>query len=525
MIAAINNQGTVMLANQAIYKINYTFLRILVLAGLLLFSSAQASSKKYSTVEEFISDQTVIRVTTDQQPGFGNQAANANVMSRLRQMGFQGIFEFIYPDCVTDKIAMLFDLPVNVTGDYYDSKQKIRFIKMSEHLNHLRNKTVEHFPLGLTGAFRKGPYDPIGDCDIDTAGISKLELYNFSNFLNTTVSAIFDNYPRHSFNDGVLIDLFNEELSQSQPFGHQTFFTMPVASLDQASDYLQNNPKGIELTQKNPALPSFIDGLRANNFNIFSVYGFTLQENISVIGEQFPGNILQVIAGARYAQIHGSQDMHKPLIIPVFYDYRQEANKIMELIHSDNWGSYEQAGAAQARNIIKKLKLSDSHVFSVAAISDIETVKRIQSLQPGQILLLSMGPLPKIIFDGIYTYSGDNSWPQIREGASTFDSLVLTGKPHFRCRGEENPPWELGYDLIKDASLKSRFQHFYDTFCHNMDDWKNDTNIHQTLGELIIEAHDSKSALSSYFQDLKTTAEKPENDRIRIAIVEAMKRL
>lgn len=196
----------------------------------------------------------------------------------------------------------------------------------------------------------------------------------------------------------------------------------------------------------------------------------------------------------------------------------------MNLVKSDNWGEYEQPGAEQARKIIRELDLSNPKIFSVASMSDADTIKRIQTLQPGQILLLSMGPLPKIVFDGLFTHTGANIWPQIREGASSFDSLILTGRPHIRCRGDDGMAWEIGYDLVKDASLKARLQNLYmGGFCQNMDTWKNNSNVYQIFGKLIIEANNLNSPFSRYFQDLKIEATKPENDRIRIGLEKAMK--
>jgi hypothetical protein len=110
------------------------------------------------------------------------------------------------------------------------------------------------------------------------------------------------------------------------------------------------------------------------------------------------------------------------------------------------------------------------------------------------------------------------------KGASSFDSLVLTGRPHIRCRGDDRAAWEIGYDLVHDENLKVRLQKFYiGGFCQSMDTWINNSNIYQTLGELIIEANDPNSPFSRYFQDRKREAAKPENDRIRLGLEKAMK--
>lgn len=485
--------------------------------------SYAGNTQRYSSIEEFVTDQKIIRITVDHQPGFGNQAASVTVMDRLRQMGFQGTYEFVYPDNITDKITLLFDLPSNIPSDFYDSKKKIRFIKLTEYVKNLKNKSVEPFILGLAGAFYKGPYDPIQANHIDTTGLGHLELYNFANFLNLNVFVKLDNYP--NYQGYSYINVRNDPKDRDIIDNNHTFFTMPVANLDDVKKYLANDPHGQKLLQKKPALKIFIDGMERQNFNVLPAYGWTLQKMYDGRDtNDFPGNILQIIAGTRYAQLKGSDEMHKPLIIPVFYNYDEEANQLIKLVQSDNWGQYEKSGAVQARKIIKELDLSNPQVFSVANIADPYTIKRLQTLRSGQILLLSMGPLPKTIFDGLFTNTGPNIWPQIREGASSFSSLVLTGRPHIRCRGDDAAAWEIGYDLVHDQALKTRLQKLYSGgFCQSMQTWVDNTNVYQVLGELIIEGNNLNSPFSHYFQDLKIEAEKPENDRIRLGLEKAMK--
>jgi len=64
-------------------------------ALILLTGSLSYADNKYTSVEEMIRDQKIIRVLLDEAPGFGNQAATINMMNRVRQMQFQGTFELI----------------------------------------------------------------------------------------------------------------------------------------------------------------------------------------------------------------------------------------------------------------------------------------------------------------------------------------------------------------------------------------------------------------------------------------------
>jgi hypothetical protein len=232
--------------------------------------------------------------------------------------------------------------------------------------------------------------------------------------------------------------------------------------------------------------------------------------------------MLQVITAARFAQLSGGSNFYKPLIIPVFYDYKQDASVLNQLIHTNHWGDYETVGSEQEKLAIQTLGLATPDVFQTADVDDPKTTSIIEQLRPGQILLLSLGPLPKIVFDGIYNHVGINIWPQIREGQNTFNSLLLTGKPHFRCQ-DKNDVWELGYDLITDISFKDRLKKLYSDagFCR-AGSWSKNPNIYQELGELMIESQMAESGISHYFQAIKAETEKPENDRIRRGLEEAL---
>ncbi len=75
-----------------------------------------------------------------------------------------------------------------------------------------------------------------------------------------------------------------------------------------------------------------------------------------------------------------------------------------------------------------------------------------------KIVMVSMGSLPKYVFDAFYTHAGSNTLVAFREGANALSSLLETEIPQFRC-GLPGPYssnksfnlrpkdiWEVGYD-------------------------------------------------------------------------------
>lgn len=503
-------------------------LMIGVTALLLFVGSLSHAARQYNSVEAMVRDQKVIRLMFDWAPGYGNQAATINVMNRLWQMQFQGSFELIYPDRPEDtqKVINLFNLPANLPPVYrYEDKKrhKILFIAETEFIKQRVSNTVEAFTLGITGAYDE---HVISACD----SVPECEKYarNFADFTNTDVFVILSPWFRENY-DAIQVRNVKGRIPVSP---HGQFHVYPVADLDDASRYLTDDPDGQALLREKPALKVLIAGITSKAFNMMPVYGYTfLKKYHEMRGSIYPQNILQVITGARYAQLFGSAEMQKPMIIPVFYDYMNDAKELDALMQSDNWGEYEEQGGDQMRAAINMLGLKKPNTFLLAALSDNDAIRKIQSLQPGQILLLSMGPLPKIVFDGIYAHDASNVWPQMREGEGSLSMLILRGHPQLRCEDyfpdqdddKNYTKWEPEFNLVKGDALKLRLQTFYGRhgFCARHI-WITHPDIYKDIGQFIIESRDANSAFSKYFSDLRYEAYKPENDRIHRGLEEAM---
>lgn len=515
----------------------YRFFFLIIFTFITISTSFAAS--KYGSVEEMLAKQKTIRILIDNAPGYGNQSASLNLMSRLRQMNFQGTFEVIYPDTddgfnsdmnIRIKMINLFNLPNDLPSVYTieDSQhRKITFIADSEYIKQFNDHQIKPLPLALTGA-----HDSTNDnqCMLDNTCRQHGE--GLADFMNTDVfldlqpwfeTPDFDTYyVRGSINEHTV-----------DPYGK--FLVFPVATFADAKEYLQIDVNGQALLAQKPALKTLMARMENKTVNVFPIYGYTFRKAYNNENEEYselvyPQNILEVIAAARYVQLNGPSNLRRPLIIAVFYNYREEIDEISHLLTQSDWKTYEKQGGKEIRAAIAALGLARPNILQTADVSDTDASTKIENLQPGQILLLSVGSLPKLVFDGLYAHTDTNIWPQIREGQSSLNVLALTGKPHFRCiafKRDDASRWEFGFDYINDPVLKSQLTEFYGDkagFCQTYI-WKKNPLHYQSLARLIIDANDPSSSFSRSFVDLRAEALKPENDRIYRGLQAALKAL
>lgn len=508
---------------------------ILLLTGL----NAAFAASAYQSVEDMVTDQKTIRVVIDDAPGFGNQAATINLMNRLWAMQFTGTFELVYPDYDRDregdvsdakqKVLSLFNLPENIPPVYeYEDKQhhKITFISDKEYMQRLLNNTVAPVKIGVTGA-----HDSPNDwwCMMNHQCITKVP--TFDKYTQSNVFVYMQPWFLWPQGDAVLVSGNKNYLS---PPGR--YLVYPVVSFADAKEYLQTDERGKKLAQEKPALMTLMSGIEASSFNFLPVYGYTIlndnhpEENYA----PYPNIMMQIITGARYAEMNDAINSSKPLIIGVFYDFDAEVKEMASLMTRDDWGAYEKQGGANMRAAIKALGLNKPGVVVTASLTEADAKQKIQSLQPGQIMLLSVGPLPKIVFDGIFTHRSTNIWSPVREGEGSLNALINKGRPQFRCSfyvatdedGEDRSKWEPGFDLITDTELLAKLKEFYSMygFCDS-ELWLAKPEYYKTIGELIIAANKPNTSLSNYFEMLFQDSRKPEKDRIYRALQETLKSL
>lgn len=502
----------------------------------LLVSFAHASDTNDSSVEAFVAKQQIIRTYEDNTPNFGDLATTLSTMDRLRQMGFKGVFEFIY-SARTQKVPTLFHLPKNIPEDYFDKEKNIRFITFAKYYKQWNNNAVKPIELAVvSGGFSlgdiiKGEVNSLATEQAKPVEITWDEFQfpynNNANMLKVKVSLELTVWMEKGCSEvdsgnATTISLENQEESIPLCDGSRQFLVAPFATFADAKAYVQSNPEGQQLLKEKPALATLMTLMENESVNILPSYGWPLVED-------YDGHHLQtmlgIIAGARYAQLNGKDLNSKPLIIAVFKDYAEIANEVYQMINNKNWAQYSFPWKENAKKMIESLKVAN--IFDVADITKPETTQKLLNLQPNQILVLSIGPLPKVVFDGLYNHTGSNMWPAIREGENTKNSLLLTGKPHIRIVDEADAKWEpteagFGPDRFDESQSLSKKHNglvfSYDTF------WVKQQPA-EMLGNYIIDAKNPTSMLSQYFEWLKVQALKPENDRIYAGLKAVMEML
>lgn len=497
------------------------------LLGLFLLAPAWAQEQPYHSVDDLLAKQKTIRVCMSTGPNFGDQANALNIINHLRDMGFKGTFEIIYDKEVMKTITTLFGLPETIPAIYSEANKHYIFMELNDY----KARALTQAPPLIDFSFTVGKAEI--PCEFDD--MFAQTFVNFSSYFDSTGKTKQTIITTKQHPNGIF-----------QPNSGNKYLVFPETTYAQAKNFLYTDPIGKKILAEKVALPAFLTGMENKSFNILPVYGRTLKYeikgNLSIFTS--PSNMLQTIAGARYAQLMGPRSLQKPLIIAIYYDYQSMADRLLNLITKDHFGDDEERDSAYIRLAVQQLNLVQA--LSSGDIRDSATIDKINHLQPGQILLLSMGNFPKNVFDGIYTHTAANIWPQVREGAGSFSSLAVTGKPSLECaitlyQSDEEPAsysWTAGFDLITDPNLRNTLQRFYHSregYCgssyyrdqnepyetnHYTLPWK--LKIYALLGELIIMAHDPHSSLNHYFQALKRDAQNPKHDRVRYALKEVL---
>jgi hypothetical protein len=469
---------------------------------------------------EFLRSQDRIRVLIDDSGNFGNQAANYNLIRRICQMGFQGIFEVIYFADAKDKLQQLFNLAPNAESHFYSDEHAVEFMTVNEFTKRSQDGIIDRSALGVTGAMDRTPSN----------WAEHKSNKDFADFLNVDIFVRFS--PYYNIDNECNTEIYQRNKSKvivKKSSCSQMLIT-PIATLLEAKEYLQKNT--VESPSiRNAALLQLISHIEDHSINFQPIYGWTLRES--------PSNLLNIILGARHAQLTSKNGLHKPLVIGAFFDldrpniYQEMVNHVKIsnldilylLIFFDDWGKYNNyVGAEYLKATIKKLTLVES--LRIGYIDSTFTEDQLASLESYQILLLSIPNLPKVVFDGLFTHHAKNIFPPVREGASTLTSLLsVTGRPHMHCRSEMD--WEINFNHAT-PELQYTLKVFNQLLCSAKFPFELDFRLweqkyfNNPISTFILAANDPMTELSQFFSRLKQDALLPSNDRIAIDLADAV---
>ena len=143
--------------------------------------------------------------------------------------------------------------------------------------------------------------------------------------------------------------------------------------------------------------------------------------------------------------------------------------------------------------------------FKIDSLSNSSSIKIIENLAPGEILLLSMGDLPQVLFNGLYVRGSKKSiLVHGYEGENTRNAILSgSNKPFLRFHDWDFADYGYG---PRDKILARSYEEY---------DASHDFILHyQWVANFIIDSRRKNSAISQYFVWLYQEARRPENDRI-----------
>ena len=465
------------------------------------------------TIEQFIPAQKIIRAYPSGMPrGSGDQAACLNLMSWLRMKGFQGIFEVIYQTANAPQILSLFGMSIDTPPDYYDATQKIKFIRFVDYYQRFQNNEIESVNLAVSG----GRGDSLCYSAEEDSGIKidKAICSNDAVLMKVNLAMIISPWmgdkQQIQYSDSERIYLSGTE---------KTFFVMPVASLDDAKNHLnilsETQNENDEQRARAISMINLIKKLEDKVINLLPIYGYSMQDNDVQCKACFPGNILKLITGLRFAMMNEEKIRSKPIVLAVFYDYTKEIEQLNKIIIQNNWQAYQSIGANEAKQIIQELDLANH--FLTAKLIDFDQI----SFEAGNIILISMGSyIPQVVFNGIFNHYADNNWLSVREGQNSMNTLILKGKPDLRVGAGGKTAENIGYaakgevhHIISNSIISGGLKSFVDQ------------EQYRLVGKFIMESYNNSSPLSEYFHELQQIALKPENDRAGLALTRGIQSL
>ena len=356
-----------------------TALGLLIAIGFCVSGFAKTATRtEPEQVRAFLNEHPVIRIGITEAPGAGHQSAGATLVTRLRQLGYQGTLQIVHHNQVRPQLEFLFPPFVALNGPFQDFPNLgLQFFEAEVFKRMHENNRV---PLGIMGAddYELGP-----------------------EFLNVDILLTLQPL---LWNKAPILKIRGrdpEPLEDLQSLGY--VFDLP--SFHEPEEFLASEMSHTpDLSKKIPGLSLILN--KKNPFEMAAIYGHYISRG---------WQLLSYLHGLVLAWDQKPAAFRGGILLPIFSELTpRERLEIYFRILKDN--------------VLKKR-------VSYVKIEEPEMPDLLSRLHPGHILIVEVGAVSKRVFEHFYALS---SLPPIVEGRNSINLMQLLGRPYLPSRKLES---------------------------------------------------------------------------------------
>ncbi len=343
----------------------------------------EANHRARTSLKHFLSTFEVIRIYFVEAPGNGHQSANLRMMTRLRELGFNGEFQAVYHESNAAKFSYLlpgFD-PAAVKTIQHLQPEGIGSLALIGE-SAATALVSEKAELGFSGANDR-PTDLFLLRRLNVNSLVQLQPRKWSQ--------------RHSKRE-ILIASTNEAVSLDHlaPLGS-------ASQLSEISDWETLIKRELAVSNQ---LSAKIDGLRElvksiDSADVMPAYSLDFPFAPDLLMEK-------IIGGIQQAFLSQPSLFEKPVIIPIFTEFKD----------------------LKKREALAK-KLNELGV-TYLDLSSAELRNTLHSMGRQQIVAVQVGAMPPRIFQGIFARA---TLPALLEGKNLSNTMVDLGLPFINVTG------------------------------------------------------------------------------------------
>ncbi|MGK5087673.1 hypothetical protein WDW86_08955 [Bdellovibrionota bacterium FG-2] len=450
--------------------------RKLAVLGLLIWACANlawASNEADREAGEFIQQFGEIRIGITKAPGNGHQAYAITVMKKLRELGFNGVFEVFYDPAVKGKLEFLIPgfNPEGSEVQKLSGLGRLTAIEWKEGWQRGQSTGLDakvspsgkkRVALGIMG----GDDLKITPEQLNVDGLIRVQPTGW----NMGTVALRGQIP------DIWKDLSGAKLLPNHVKATQ--FKTP-------EEFLRNELGGsAKYRAKTPGLQSLLENME--QLEMMAAYGLSFSE-----GPKKLANILAGIEGAR--RLHPER-FRGPVVIPLL-------------------SSFNEAEWAQFHGFLEHLPEVKA-VVTVQGTSDSGISHTIESLKGSEILVMPVGAVTQNVWNVLVERS---TLPPIISGTTGRDFAKARGRPYFNTVTIRELEMPSKVEAVKSAILAAHAGMIADITVKESRD-----KPLQDLSKYIAESMESSSEVSRAFAEAgNVTRQLP--DKVSVSLIEAKK--